>query len=73
MFKLSDPDRGFLEQTQVLRFRLNCWIYILAIDILREKLYHNVTRAHCGIVQRLLQRLENKGYVERDRSLPIYF
>ncbi len=35
---------------------------------IREKLYPNQTKAQHGTVQRLLQRLENKGCVQRDRS-----
>jgi len=34
----------------------------------QEQLYPHSTRAQHGTVQRLLQRLENKGYVKRDRS-----
>lgn len=34
----------------------------------REQLYPNSTRAQHGTVQRLLQRLEDKGCVERDRG-----
>ena len=40
---------------------------------IREKLYPDAGKAQHGTVQRLLQRLEDKGYVERDRSLPVYF
>ena len=36
---------------------------------IREQLYSDATKAQHGTVQRLLQRLEDKGYVERDRSL----
>jgi BlaI family penicillinase repressor len=39
---------------------------------IREQLYHDTTKAQHGTVQRLLQRLEDKGYVERDRSLSIH-
>ena len=38
----------------------------------REQLYPDETKAQHGTVQRLLQRLENKGYVERDRSLSVH-
>ena len=38
---------------------------------IREQLYPNATKAQHGTVQRLLQRLEDKGYVERDRSQPV--
>lgn len=38
---------------------------------IREQLYPKATKAQHGTVQRLLQRLENKGYVERDSSQPI--
>jgi len=38
----------------------------------REQLYPDVTKAQHGTVQRLLQRLEEKRYVERDRSLPVH-
>lgn len=34
-----------------------------------ERLYPDTTRSAHGTIQRLLQRLENKGFVERDRSL----
>ncbi len=40
---------------------------------IREQLYPDTTKAQHGTVQRLLQRLEDKGYVERDRTLPVYF
>jgi len=39
---------------------------------IRERLYPDATRGQHGTVQRLLQRLETKGYVERDRSLPVH-
>ena len=39
---------------------------------IREQLYPDATKAQHGTVQRLLQRLEDKGYVERDRSLPVH-
>ena len=40
---------------------------------IREQLYPDATRAQHGTVQRLLQRLEDKGYVERDRTLSVHF
>jgi predicted transcriptional regulator len=40
---------------------------------IREELYPGTTKAQHGTVQRLLQRLEEKGFVERDRDLPVYF
>ncbi len=40
---------------------------------LREQLYPDANKAQHGTVQRLLQRLEEKGYVERDRSLSVHF
>ncbi len=39
---------------------------------IREQLYSDATKAQHGTVQRLLQRLEDKGYVERDRSLSVH-
>lgn len=39
---------------------------------IRERLYPGAPKAQHGTVQRLLQRLEAKGFVERDRELPIY-
>ena len=39
---------------------------------MREQLYSDATKAQHGTVQRLLQRLEDKGYVERDRSLSVH-
>ena len=40
---------------------------------IREKLYPDSTKAQHGTVQRLLQRLEDKGYIHRDRSINIHF
>ncbi len=45
---------------------------LTARDI-RERLYPDATRAQHGTVQRLLQRLEDKGYVDRDRGLSVHF
>ena len=39
---------------------------------IREQLYPDSTRAQHGTVQKLLQRLEDKGYVERDRTLSVH-
>jgi len=39
---------------------------------IREQLYPDATKAQHGTVQRLLQRLEDKGYVHRDRSLSVH-
>ena len=39
---------------------------------IREQLYPDASKAQHGTVQRLLQRLEDKGYVERDRSLFVH-
>ena len=39
---------------------------------LREQLYPDATRAQHGTVQKLLKRLEDKGYVERDRALVVH-
>lgn len=36
---------------------------------LREQLYPDATRSAHGTIQRLLQRLEDKGFVHRDASL----
>lgn len=38
---------------------------------LRERLYPQQKNQH-GTVQRLLQRLEEKGYVQRDTDLPVH-
>lgn len=40
---------------------------------IREQLYPNATKAQHGTVQRLLQRLEDKGYVIRDTTQPVLF
>ena len=40
---------------------------------IREQLYPDASRAQHGTVQRLLQRLEDKGFVERDSNLAIHF
>ena len=39
---------------------------------LRETLYPDSDKAQHGTVQRLLQRLEQKGFVKRDRTLTIH-
>ena len=39
---------------------------------IREQLYPDATKTQHGTVQKLLQRLEDKGYVERDRSLAVH-
>lgn len=39
---------------------------------IREQLYPNASKAQHGTVQRLLQRLEEKGFVERDSALPVH-
>lgn len=39
---------------------------------IREKLYPESEKAQHGTVQRLLQRLEEKGYVLRDKTLPVH-
>jgi BlaI family transcriptional regulator, penicillinase repressor len=44
----------------------------LTTRTIREQLYPDATRAQHGTVQKLLQRLEDKGYVERDRELPVH-
>ena len=45
--------------------------HLTARDI-RERLYRGATKAQHGTVQRLLQRLEDKGYVKRDRRLFVH-
>lgn len=40
---------------------------------IREELYADNKKAQHGTVQRLLQRLEDKGYIYRDRTLSIHF
>ncbi len=39
---------------------------------IREQLYPESDKAQHGTVQRLLQRLEDKGCTKRDRSLPVH-
>ena len=39
---------------------------------IRETLYPDAPRAQHGTVQRLLQRLEEKGFVTRDKTLPVH-
>ncbi|MBL4844895.1 MAG: BlaI/MecI/CopY family transcriptional regulator [Planctomycetes bacterium] len=39
---------------------------------LREQLYPSATKAQHGTIQKLLSRLEEKGFVERDRSLSVH-
>lgn len=40
---------------------------------IREELYSDRKKAQHGTVQRLLQHLEDKGFIQRDRSLSIHF
>ena len=40
---------------------------------LQERLYPDAQRSQHGTVQRLLQRLEEKGLARRDRSLPVHY
>ena len=44
---------------------------LTARDI-RERLYPGAEKTQHGTVQRLLQRLEDKGFVERDRHLAVH-
>ncbi len=39
---------------------------------IREQLYPGAKKSQHGTVQRLLQRLEEKGFVERDTTLPVH-
>jgi len=39
---------------------------------IREALYAGAKKAQHGTVQRLLQRLEDKEYIERDRGHPVH-
>jgi len=39
---------------------------------MREQLYPDEIKTQHGTIQRLLQRLEDKGYVERDRRLSVH-
>lgn len=39
---------------------------------IREELYPDASRAQHGTVQKLLQRLEDKGFVNRDRELAVH-
>ena len=39
---------------------------------IREQLYPGASKAQHGTMQRLLQRLEDKDFVERDRDLPVH-
>jgi len=39
---------------------------------IREQLYPDETKAQHGTVQRLLQRLEDKGCIQRDRSSAVH-
>jgi BlaI family penicillinase repressor len=40
---------------------------------IRERIYIDSAKAQHGTVQKLLQRLEDKGFVERDLDLPVHF
>ncbi len=39
---------------------------------IRDELYPGESRSANGTVQRLLQRLEDKGFIDRDRELPVH-
>jgi len=39
---------------------------------IRENIYSDAAKAQHGTVQRLLSRLEEKGYVTRDQRLPVH-
>ena len=43
----------------------------LTARAIRERLYPRAEKAQHGTVQRLLQRLEDKGFVTRDRALVV--
>lgn len=40
---------------------------------IREQLYPDTAKPQHGTIQKLLQRLEDKGYVERDRTIAVHF
>lgn len=40
---------------------------------IRENLYPDEKKPQHGTVQRLLQRLEQKGFIERDKSIAVHF
>ncbi len=44
----------------------------LTARTIREQIYTGTTKAQHGTVQKLLQRLEDKGFVERDLGLPVH-
>lgn len=44
----------------------------LTARAIRERLYSDDRKAQHGTVQRLLQRLEEKGFVDRDTSLSVH-
>ena len=44
----------------------------MSIRQITERLYPRKTAAHYGTVQKQLERLEAKGFVARDRSLPVH-
>ena len=39
---------------------------------IREQLYPGTDRTQHGTIQRLLQRLEDKGFIDRDDQLPVH-
>jgi BlaI family transcriptional regulator, penicillinase repressor len=45
----------------------------LSARVIRERLYPDASRAQHGTVQKLLQRLEDKGFVSRDRKEVVHF
>lgn len=44
----------------------------LTAPVIQERLYNTAVRPQHGTVQKLLRRLEEKGFVERERSVPAH-
>lgn len=66
------PTRQPLANAELAIMELLWADYRLTARQIRERLYPGAAKAQHGTVQRLLQRLEEKGYVSRDRELPVH-
>ena len=66
------PQQLANSELAVMNLLWSCDSRLTAREI-REQLYPDNTKAQHGTVQRLLQRLEEKGYIERDKSISVHF
>ena len=66
------PDHNALTNAELTVMEL-LWEHTeLTARQIREELYPDAEKPQHGTVQRFLQNLEEKGYVTRDKSLPVH-